>query len=320
MKVFDIKPHQTLKKDIGVAKFAALDVFKMLAASALCGIVFSLFAVCLTLLLMNNADAHDLHIEKHSSLTRVLIQNVSQSAWVVEASPDAEVVPGQLYVGDGCGREPLEAIDGDWLIRIHSDFVDVSVKQTFLLPIDGSTVANFHVQLPRGARLRGLAALTQNKDWAGQLISDEQYDRLTPTAYLKLTHDRLLVSHSTNGSVMTSPILNLRTDEVVTIQYTYEIAPGGDNGRPSFKLPLAPTDHSEGGIPASTTEVIVSKLPTTKGAVWVEWIGRKPMQVMGLHVDEDMEISKTSVEGFSWTVNGLLPGATLHLGWSLSEI
>ena len=61
MKRFAIQPQPTLQTNDGREKFSLLELFKMLMAAALCGIVFSLFAAGLTLLLMSSADAHMLH-------------------------------------------------------------------------------------------------------------------------------------------------------------------------------------------------------------------------------------------------------------------
>ena len=162
----------------------------------------------------------------------------------------------------------------------------------------------------------GLTAAEKDKDGFVSVFNGKDFDGWAgPVENYEVVDEAIVCKPGKGGTIYTKEEFG---DFVVRLEF--KVPSGGNNGRPSFKLPLAPTDYSVGGIPASTAEVIVSKLPTTKGAIWVEWIGRKPMQVMGLHVDADMEISKTSVEGFSWTVNGLLPGATLQRAWSLSEI
>lgn len=76
MKAFITKPHPTTPQKNDHAKFAVLDVFKMLAAAAMCGIVFSLFAAGLTLLLMNSAEAHSLRGEKPASSPHPQVVNI----------------------------------------------------------------------------------------------------------------------------------------------------------------------------------------------------------------------------------------------------
>lgn len=313
MKV--VQANTPAPQQASVSTHAAMwSTLKMLIAAIFCGVTVSLLAAGIAIVLANDAEARP--IEKDIATTAV------QRPDDIRANDNEEFppTPGALLIGDGCDGMSLQAIERDWQVSIDGNRIRVRVMQAFVLPAESSQVANFHVQLPRGARLRSLAAQTQNKDLAGHLISDEQYDRLTSATYLKLTHNRLLVSHSANGTVMTSPILNLRADEVVTIQYAYEIAADGENGNSSFKLPLAPADHSADGTLAAAEHGFVSQSPLTKAAVWVEWVGRKPTKVVGLPVDADLEITKSRVEGFSWAASDIRPGASLQLAWSLQEI
>lgn len=312
MKVVQVNPQVTQPSSISIHA-AMWNTAKMLMAAIFFGVSVSLLAAGIALVLANDAEARS--IERDTATAAV------QSTDDIQANDNEEFppTPGALLIGDGCEGLSLQAIERDWQVSIDGKHIVVRVMQAFILPADSSQVASFHVQLPRGARLRSLAAQTQDKDFAAQLMSDEQYDRLTPATYLKLTHNRLLVSHSASGTVMTSPMLNLHADEVVTIQYSYEIAADGNGGSASFKLPLAPSDQVTDGTRAAAGGAL-SKTPSTKAAVWVEWIGRKPTHVVGVPTDADLEISKSRVDGFSWAAKEIRPGALLQLAWSLKDI
>ncbi len=302
-----------------VSMHAAMwNTVKMLIAAIFCGVGVSVIAAGIAIVLAGDAEARLVQKETASPASATPSSHIDDTK--VNNEEEFPATPGALLIGDGCDGVSLPAIERDWKVSIDGNRIGVRVMQAFQLPDESANVATFHVQLPRGARLRSLAAQTQDKDLAGHLMSDEQYDRLTPATYLKLTHNRLLVSHSVNGTVMTSPILNMRADEVITIQYTYEIAPDGDSESPSFKLPLAPGDHSANRIPAVADEAIASKQPPIKGSLWVEWVGRKPTQIVGLPTDADLEVSKARVDGFSWAAKDIAPGAILQLAWSLQEI
>ena len=297
----------------GVSMHAALwNTIKMLVAAIFCGLAVSFVAAGIAIVLASEAEARLLKRETTSTAPPRLDD--------IEADDSKEALaatPGTLLIGDGCDSLPLQAVERDWQVRIDGNRIDVRVMQAFQLPAGSVEVATFHVQLPKGAGLRSLAAQTSGKDWSGHLISDDQYDRLAPADYLTLTRNRLLVSLASGGTIMTSPIMDLQAGEVVTIQYSYEIASDGEGGRSSFELPLAPASHSTGWIPAAAEGIHPSKSQSTKGAIWVEWGNKNPSQVWGLPVDAALEISKSRIEAFSWSTQEIEPGAQLQLVWSL---
>ena len=327
MKAFITKPHQTVQLNKDHAKFAALDVFKMLAAAAMCGIVFSLFAAGLTLLLMNSAEAHNLRGEKPASSTHVPTKQVARSALVVDAPPDAGLVPGQFSIGDGCGREPLEAMERDWHIRIHSDAVEVRVMQTFLLPIDGPTVANFHAVLPLHSVLSSLkvdsVALTQTAE------------PMTPAAFADMGRAEMRALRKRNRlivliddrSIESDSILNLTPGETVTVEYTYSMPVERLNSTASLNLVLQAdtaslyvvhddVDASDNNdSPDNKGRSGSQPLTSTAGTVWVEWLGARPTKVASASNDIFIEHTSSGIAGASWYSADLSATRQFDLMW-----
>lgn len=146
--------------------------------------------------------------------------------------------PGQFSIGDGCGCEPLEAMERDWRIRIQSDAVEVRVMQTFLLPIDGPTIGNFHAVLPPHAVLSSLkvdaAALTQTAEpMTAAAISN--MGRAEMRALRKRNRLILLID---DRSIESDSILNLIPGETVTVEYAYSMPVERLNSTASLNLVL----------------------------------------------------------------------------------
>ena len=90
MKKFSTQPHPTVQTNDSLEKFALLEVFKILMAAALCGIVFSLFAAGLTLLLMSSSEAHNLQAEKLTAPAMVPARQIAQPANTLNAGRVSE--------------------------------------------------------------------------------------------------------------------------------------------------------------------------------------------------------------------------------------
>jgi hypothetical protein len=298
------------------------DFLKMLATAVLCGLAVSIAAAGITLLLTGSAEARRFQKEPATTAAprAVEIEDIEND--------DLSPTPGTLLLGDGCDSLALTAIERDWQVRIDGKRVEVRVMQTFQLPADSTEVATFHVQLIKGARMQSLAAQSSTNDWAGDLISTDAYDRLTPAEYLSLSRNRILASHSLQGTVMTSPMLGLKSEEAITIEYTYVMTLDDVNGSSALVLPLeadgdyavngrAPVDSDRASPTSLMSPPGSATKPAVRGAVWVEWIGSKPSRVMGLPAEADLEISKSRIEGFSWATREIQPGARFQLSWEL---
>ena len=302
----------------GRKHIVAWDFLKMLAAAVLCGLAVSIAAAGIALLLTSSAEARLFQKEPVTAASNSIAHTSEVDELEID---DLSPAPGALLLGDGCERTSLNAIERDWQVRIDGKRVEVRVMQTFQLPVEPTDVATFHVQLIKGARMQSLAAQSSTKEWAGHMISADEYDRLTPAEYLSRTRSRLIVAHSPRGTVTTSPFLGLKSEDLINIEYTYVMNLDAAGGKSTFILPLEASDDYVGiGRPSADHDgafPLSRKSTTTRGAVWVEWIGSKPRRVMGLPVDADLEFSKSLIEGFSWSTREIHPGARFQLDWAL---
>jgi len=289
------------------------DFLKMLATAVLCGLAVSVAVAGITLLLTGSAEARMFQKEtaRETAAPAVTVDDVE--------GDDPSPTPGALLLGEGCDSIPMNAMERDWQVRIDGRRVEVRVMQTFQLPAETAEAAIFRVQLIKGARMVGIAAQSSTKDWAGQVISADDYNRLTPAEYLNLSRNQLLASHSSGGTVITSPILGLSAGDLITIEYTYAMTLDATEGFPALILPLEATEEyaASGLLVADNEDTIPLSRRPTRGSVWVAWTGSKPSRVMGLPAEADLEISKSRVEGFSWAARELAPGATFHFAWTL---
>ena len=299
------------------------DFFKMLVIAVMCGFGFSIAAAGITLLLTGSAEARRLHKDYLPASPSDTTGNASEIDGA--DSEDSSPAPGALFLGDGCESTSLKAIERDWHVRIDGRRIEVRVMQTFKMPAESAEAATFHVQLVKGAHMESISAQTSTKDWAGNIFRTDEYDRLTPAEYLNLSRIGILASHSSLGTVTTSPIVGLSPDDLIVISYTYVVTLEPQDGLPAFILPLEaegnyaarglPETDEPASIPSSTSMPMARS--GTRGAVWVEWIGDKPWRVTGLPEDADVEMSKSLIGGFSWATGEIQTGARFHLSWAL---
>jgi hypothetical protein len=289
------------------------DFLKMLATAVLCGLAVSVVVAGITLLLTRSAEAR---MFQKGTATKPAAPAVSVDD---VDNDDYSPTPGELLLGEGCESIFLKAMERDWQVRIDGKRVEVRVMQTFRLPAESAQAATFQVQLIKGARMVGIAAQSSTKDWAGQVISVDDYNRLTPAEYLNLSRNQILASHSSGGTVMTSPLLGLSSGDLITIEYTYVMTLDASEGFPALILPLEASEKyaASGLLVADNEDAIPPSRRPVRGSVWVAWTGNKPSRVMGLPDDADLEISKSRVEGFSWAARDLQPGATFQFAWTL---
>lgn len=302
-------------------QLVAWDLFKMLVTAILCGLAVSIAAAGVALMLAGNAEARVLRKEP---VKDVATQPIAQSIDLAETDDnDLLPTPGALLLSDGCERVSLVAIERDWNVRIDGKRVKVRVMQTFQLPAEAVEMATFHVQLVKGARMQSLDAQSSTRDWSGYLLSAEEYERLTPAQYLHFSRTKMLTSHSVRGTVMTSPFLGLRSEDLFTIAYSYEMILDSAGGMSAFVLPLETAEeYNDHGLaaPAKGEGTFLAKKGNaypTRGAVWVNWISHRPSRVFGLPVEVDLEMSNSRIEGFSWATREIHPGARFQIAWAL---
>ncbi|MEO8101452.1 MAG: hypothetical protein ABI790_02940 [Betaproteobacteria bacterium] len=311
------------------AQFVIWDFVKMLAMAILGGLAVSIVAAGITLLLTGSAEARRIQKEPAAFVTK------SSTMREVNA-PDTDrdelaATPGLLWLGEGCEGRALRAIERDWQVRIDDQGIAVRVMQTYQLPAESAASATFHVRLIKGATLQRIAAQTPTRDWGGRLISSRDYERLTPADFREMSRNQILVQRSPRGTVMTSPIEGLASGELVTIEYVYSLAADTVGGMSALVLPLEAGDDLEGNNanlrgepnedqvwdPEFPSPAKADSLHSTRGAVWVEWIGRKPSRVLGLPADADLDIAASRIDGFSWSTDAIQRGARFHLEWAM---
>jgi hypothetical protein len=281
--------------------FVTLDFLKMLTLAMLCGLGISIAASILVVLISSAAEA------RAPSARPV----ATPSRQVEQAAP----TPGSLRIGDGCDGVELSAVERDWYVRVLPPKVEVRVMQTFMLPEGEAVVAMFQVQLPQGAVLRNMSASTEQSEWQGKVMSVHAANALSPAGYRMLTRDKFLAIADEFGMITTSPLVDLRGDEVLIVQYTYVLS-GNDMRR--LILPL----ESEDDFPASElntpnqNEWSPGRRHAASASVWVEWPDALPNQVSA-PAGTAIDWSRAHVQGVSWSTTASHPGAKFVLSWSM---
>ena len=266
--------------------FAIWDILKMLTAAILCGLAVSVAAAGLTLVLSSNADAREVETRHAGEISGT---------------------PGTLIIGDGCEGVRLEALERDWVVSVEENAIVVRVMQTWLMPEDFDGAAVFQVRLPAGAKLNTLSASTRDRDWEGRQISAIAAARLTPSAYLKLTREHLLVTTSPDGGVGTSPIMDLRGEDALVLQYTYRVTPANDDAAGAIQLLLQ-------RVPRESADHLPEP---SRATVWVDFGQRKPKQLITAPHDATVEREQNLIAGLSWSSSAVSVGEKFQLAWRM---
>ena len=299
------------------AQFAVLDLFKMLFAAALSGLVFSAIAAAVTLILMTQAEARATTKPSRGSATA---NDTTKLTVMQEASASAALQPGVLSAGDGCERARIEALDRDWRIRIYAsvdhDIAEIRVMQSYALPTaageveanergrptDGKAgiVASFYALLPADAVLSSFRvdAAEPVTPQIAQLMTHQAFANLNHAARRALRKSNRLIVLTNGRRIESDSILNLRLGETVTVEYTYTLPIEKLNGTDSFSLNLALQTET----PGSPTPSLA-----TRGTVWVEWVNAHPTQATSTATDIFIE---RATDGVTGTTVGELVGAS----------
>lgn len=275
--------------------FAPKDFLQILAAAIGSGVGVSVVIAGLALALSSSAEAQVL--PKNSVVKATLAQS-------------AQATVGGLYIGGGCDREPVEAVERDWLVKIDGNTAEVRVMQTFLMPAEGPTVAFFEAILLPKARLIALKAHTPEKILSGKVISIDDFAGMSRLELNKFGRHDALMMWNEEGKLATNQIMNLIPDETVVIEYTYSINTQSQNGLNELDIALN----------AAESEALFTTKPNlTSGTVWVEWVGVKPKRLVGspvnMPVDVTLEESAQGITGLSWFTPSLAPATAMKFAW-----
>lgn len=273
--------------------FAPGDFLKMLAAAVASGVGVSIVVAGLALVLSSSAEAEALQ----------------KNAIVKVASTQAlQPTVGGLYIGGGCDREPVDAVERDWLVWIDGKTAEVRVMQTYLMPAEGPTAAFFEATLPPNAKLIALKAHTPEKILSGKVITLNDFAGMSRQELNKFSRHDALMMWSDEGTLSTDQIMNLIPNETVVVEYTYSINTQFQNGLHEFDLALNP---------AETETFSAAKPNLTSGTIWVEWVGAKPKRLNDMPADVTLEESAQGITGLSWFSPSLAHAAAIKFAWEM---
>jgi hypothetical protein len=280
--------------------FAPRDFLKMLAAAVASGMGVSIVAAGLALALSNSAGAETL---QKNAIVKVISTQSLQTAPVA-----LQPTVGGLYIGGGCDREPVDAVERDWLVKINANTAEVRVMQTFLMPAEGPTTAFFEATLPPNAKIIALKAHTPEKILSGKVMAMDDFAGMSRQELSKFSRHDALIMWNDEGTLSTDQIMNLIPNETVVIEYTYSINTQFQNGLNELNLALN----------ASENETISTAKPNlTSGTVWVEWLGAKPMRLTDMPIDVALEESAQGITGLSWFSPSLAPATAIKFAWEI---
>lgn len=312
MKSAATQQSQATSLQIDNAQFKVMDFFKILIAAVMCGIAFSLCAVTLTLLLTSNAEAGSVVVAKSSAAV------TTANKVATKVTPSSEYTPGVLNIGDGCEQEPLSAIERDWQIRIDGDVAVVRIMQSYLIPADGPTVANFQAQLPEGAVLASLKIDAANASQTAKLMTHQAFAALSRTDMRALRKSNRLIVLKHNREIESDSILNLIPGETLTVEYTYAVPVQLLDGAARLNLVL----QSEAALPYAVHESAheLTRETTTykvaiQNTVWVEWVKNFPRTVSSKSGDISIEKSSEGITGASWFSADLSANRQFNITW-----
>jgi hypothetical protein len=285
--------------------FAPRDFLKILAAAVVSGVGVSVVVAGLALVLSSSAEAEVL--QKNAVVKATSTQTPHNAPVTLQSTV------GSLYIGGGCDRELVDAVERDWLVKIDGNTAVVRVMQTFLMPAEGPTTAFFEVTLPPSAELIGLAAHTPEKILHGKVFALHEFAGMSRQELNKFSYQDALLMWNDESALSTDQIINLIPDEVVVIEYTYSINTQLKNGLNELALALNAVENE--AIPASKPNL-------TSGTVWVEWVGAKPKRLSDMPIEATLEESAQGISGLSWFTPSLASGLTtkaIKFAWEMDS-
>lgn len=281
--------------------FVMWDFLKMFVASVGCGVAVSLAAAAIALVLANDAYAAPLS-------NGTAAADSAPDAPTVDSTTEPQSYPGVLMIGSGCDADAVDATERDWKVTISSNYTDVRVMQTFIVPTGDSTMATFSALLPTGARLLRLNAHTAGSLWQGKVFDAKLHGQLTAIDFRNLSRGGMLIVQDDHGAILTDTIINIAGAEAVTVEYTYRLMTEDAQVRDSLFLTLTNDNRLLGQE---------GRNPVTSGDVWVEWVGKNPRRLSRVPSGAFLETAGTKITGLSWRTDQLTADTRFHLAWSM---
>ena len=298
MKLTWVSSNTSPQVRVGQPNFAVWDFLKLLLAAIVYGVVVSVVAAAIALVLASDASAAEVK-------PAIVIENANVAA------PDLDSVqpyPGTLFVGNDCAADVIEATERDWNVTINGKNIDVRVMQTFIVPDTEAIGATFGALLPTGARMLRLTAHTSGNLWQGKIFDADSYGKLTTADFRNHSRNGHLIVQNDDGAISTDAIINIAPNEAVTIEYTYRVTL--DETGASHNLMLALTN-------GNTSIDSIAEKSSTSGTVWVEWKGRKPAQLFNVSSGASLETAGSKITGLSWQASQLDRDTRFQLAWSM---
>lgn len=281
-------------------QFVMWDFLKMFLAAVICGIVVSLAAAGIAVVLSQDANA--------ASFNNVDSTSHRQHAQATAADAESPAFPGVLVIGSGCDADLLDAIESDWKVTIGGNNIDVRVMQTFIVPPGDAMAATFNAALPVGARLLRLNVHTNGGFWQGKMMDAKKVAQLTAVDFRQYSRRGMLIVQNDDGVISTDAIINIAAAEAVTIEYTYRTIT--DETRAPQNLFVALASETTAISPEA-----VSRTPDV--SIWVEWIGGYPSRLTQLPGGAFLETADTKITGLSWTSGQRNNDTQFRLAWSM---
>jgi hypothetical protein len=354
--------------------FVMWDFLKMFTAAILMGAIFSVMAAGVVLMLSRSSDANAeaswierdglLMLRGEVAVEKATQHNVGAKEGLMFAALNAESIteltttdenfgptPGSLYLGDGCGSDPLTAIEREWFVTVEQDYVDVRVMQTFQLPeAEGDAVkaqvlsTRFYAQLPKGARYASFRVDTDSGVLLGRYSDDADWD----ADDLKTVRD-LAKRGQIRVFEYQNPVLRLNTlssdlidgvlaNQTVVVSYRYQmpIDQFAKTHQLAIVLGESALDESRDDTFSATAQhdlrgdhmtdlshELIDATPTrpiAAGTVWVEWKAHAPRELSampsGSVVERESGKSTGKVTGMSWTTPRIASLDQFQLTWT----
>jgi hypothetical protein len=359
--------------------FVMWDFLRMLVAAIAMGAAFSVFAAGVVLLLTNSRDANAQWTPADGSdglmiLKSEVAQQVKEtsrddsaesekSVFVLPVAMDSasdmpsfDPTPGNLYLGEGCGSDPIVAVERDWFVSVEQSRINVRVMQTFMLPIAKHEqsaepiTARFYANLPAGARLRTMKVDSDRGELLGVNASQADWDAddiATVKSYSARGEIRMFeyrAPHAKSATLSSDVIDGIVSGETIVVTYQYEMPLNAAKSLESLALALddTPYDVIEGtsspsrgfGDSAADNKTDANRdlshewieesnaesfqRPITTGTVWVEWKADAPKSLRNAPLGSVIERDSKSnaIKGLSWTTPRIASLEQFNLVWA----
>jgi hypothetical protein len=293
--------------------FATTDLLKLFAGAVASGVVVSLIAAGVAFALASNASATPM--TKPAIVSSVAQREAPGSTQ--SQSPretDADTIPGSLRIGGGCDSEPIDAIEREWMVSIDGSTAKVRVMQSFVMPEDAGTLAFFDTVLPPDAKLVALNVQGRARAWEGRVMTAESMAKLDRESFQRLDEMGVLLMWLDSRYVTTDQLTNLSPGETVTVEYTYAVSIGEQQGDRVLALKLAP------GKTRAADRVAADKPIPVSGTVWVDFVGSLPKRIKNAHRALVVDDSPAGIRGASWYSASLETTETFSIVWELPNV